>query len=356
MLEAKLDLEREFETIIGLEVHVELKTGSKLFCGCKTSFGDPPNTNTCPVCLALPGALPVLNREAVRYAVKAALALECRVARVSKFDRKNYFYPDLPKAYQISQYDLPLGSHGQVRIRVPDGQGGVRVKSVRIRRLHLEEDAGKLNHLGGDHLADAEESLVDLNRAGIPLIEIVSEPDLASPEEARLYLQELRAILRLLDISDLRMAEGSMRVDANVSLKPRDWSGSLEDLPRTEIKNVNSLRFVQRALEYEVERQRDLLLRGERVIRETRGFDEATGTTYSQRSKEEAHDYRYFPEPDLPPLVLEESWVEGIRAEIPALPDALRAELTAAGLGPKEAEALVTDPPALAYWRSLVAA
>ncbi|MCY0878657.1 MAG: Asp-tRNA(Asn)/Glu-tRNA(Gln) amidotransferase subunit GatB [Firmicutes bacterium] len=335
-----------FDVIIGLEVHVELKTASKLFCGCSTAFGSAPNSQTCPVCLGMPGVLPVLNREAVRLAVRSALALNCTVRPYSKFDRKQYFYPDLPKAYQISQYDLPLAEYGWVNIR-PSGQD---VKRVGIRRIHLEEDAGKLNHLG-QRLGDAVGSLVDLNRAGVPLIEIVSEPDMRSAEEARLYLTELRAVLSYLDVSDLRMEEGSLRCDANVSLRPRGYTGSLEELPRVEIKNVNSIRNVQRGIEYEIARQAELLSRGERIVRETRGFDDVSGRTYSQRSKEEAHDYRYFPEPDLPPLVLQSEWIEKERAALPPLPDAIRQDLIARGIPDKDVEVLVLDREAYQYWK-----
>ncbi|NMP22580.1 Asp-tRNA(Asn)/Glu-tRNA(Gln) amidotransferase subunit GatB [Sulfobacillus harzensis] len=338
----------DYDVIIGLEVHVELKTQSKLFCSCSAAFGAAPNSQTCPVCLGLPGVLPVLNQQAIELAVRSALALNCQVRPFSKFDRKQYFYPDLPKAYQISQYDQPLAEYGWVTIRGADG-----MKKIGIRRIHVEEDAGKLNHMG-IRLGDASGSLVDLNRAGVPLIEIVSEPDLRSPEEARLYLTELRAVLSYLDVSDLRMEEGSMRCDANVSLRPRDWTGSLEDLPRVEIKNVNSIRNVQRGIEYEVERQRELLSRGERIVKETRGFDDQTGRTYSQRSKEEANDYRYFPEPDLPPLVLDPSWINALKESLPALPDAIRASLVERGIPAKDAEVLVLDKDAYHYWQEAV--
>jgi aspartyl-tRNA(Asn)/glutamyl-tRNA(Gln) amidotransferase subunit B len=336
-----------FEVIIGLEVHVELKTASKLFCGCATTFGAAPNSQTCPVCLGMPGVLPVLNEEAIRMASRSALALNCQVRSVSKFDRKQYFYPDLPKAYQISQYDQPLAEYGWVTIRLADG----KTKKVGIRRIHVEEDAGKLNHLG-QRLGDATGSLVDLNRAGVPLIEIVSEPDLRSAEEARLYLTELRATLSYLDVSDLRMEEGSMRCDANVSLRPSSYTGSLEDLPRVEIKNVNSIRNVQRGIEYEIERQQELLSQGQRIVKETRGFDDATGRTYSQRSKEEANDYRYFPEPDLPPLVLDSEWIEDVRENLPDLPHAIRQSLAKRGIPAKDAEVLVLDREAYEYWNA----
>ncbi len=337
---------RKYEVIIGLEVHVELKTRAKLFCGCSTEFGAEPNTHTCPVCLGMPGVLPVLNRQAVVYAVKAALALECTVHSYSKFDRKQYFYPDLPKAYQISQYDQPLAEHGHV----PIFNDGAVVKTVGVRRIHLEEDAGKLNHLG-QRLGDAKGSLVDLNRAGVPLIEIVSEPDMSSADEARLYLTELRNILSYLDISDLRMEEGSMRCDANVSLRPSGYTGSVEDLPRVEIKNVNSIRNVQRGIEFEIARQAEFLANGERIVKETRGFDDQSGRTYSQRSKEEANDYRYFPEPDLPPLVLSDVFVREVKDTLPPSTQALRQELRTAGVQPKDVEVILADHSALAFWR-----
>lgn len=343
-------MSRDYDVIVGLEVHVELKTGSKLFCGCSTEFGADPNTHTCPVCLGMPGVLPVLNGEAIRMAVRSALALHCTVHARSKFDRKQYFYPDLPKAYQISQYDEPLAEHGWVEISPASGDP----RKIGIRRIHVEEDAGKLNHIG-QRLGDATGSLVDLNRAGVPLIEIVSEPDLRSAEEARLYLTELRATLSYLDVSDLRMEEGSMRCDANVSLRPHGYQGSLEDLPRTEIKNVNSIRNVQRGIEYEVERQAELLAKGERIVKETRGFDDAQGRTYSQRSKEEANDYRYFPEPDLPPLVLDQAWIDHIRDTMPKLPAAIRDELLERGIPAKDAEVLVLDRQAYKYWQQAVA-
>lgn len=336
----------EYQVIIGLEVHVELKTASKLFCSCAATFGAAPNSQTCPVCLGMPGVLPVVNQEAIAMAVRSALALNCVVHPFSKFDRKQYFYPDLPKAYQISQYDQPLAENGWVEI-------GQQPRKITIRRIHVEEDAGKLNH-SGQRLGDSAGSLVDLNRAGVPLIEIVSEPDLRSAEEARLYLTELKATLSYLDVSDLRMEEGSMRCDANISLRPEGYQGSLEDLPRVEIKNVNSIRNVQRGIEYEIERQRQRLTTGERIVKETRGFDDSTGRTYSQRSKEEANDYRYFPEPDLPPLVLESHWIDSIREGLPDLPAAIRDHLTARGVPAKDAEVLVLDREAYEYWMEAV--
>ncbi len=332
-----------YEVVVGLEVHVELKTKSKMFCGCANAFGAGPNTNTCPVCLGMPGALPVLNREAVRMAVAAALAFNCTIRQRSRFDRKQYFYPDLPKAYQISQYDAPFAEWGSVAIR----SGSTR-RTVRIRRIHMEEDAGKLNHLG-QNLQSSAGSLVDLNRAGVPLIEIVSEPDMSSADEARAYLNELRTVLSYVDVSDLRMEEGSMRCDANVSMKPVGFVGSLEDLPRVEIKNVNSVRNVGRAIEYEIARQSRLLAAGEAITKETRGFNDASARTYSQRSKEEANDYRYFPEPDLPPLMLTGEWIASVKAGLPTLPDAWRERLTGMGIADQDIETLVHDPAQLAF-------
>jgi aspartyl-tRNA(Asn)/glutamyl-tRNA(Gln) amidotransferase subunit B len=296
----------EYEVVIGLEVHAELLTDSKIFCSCTTEFGGAPNTHCCPVCLGLPGVLPVANKKAVELAVKAALALNCEIAGYSKFDRKNYFYPDLPKAYQISQYDLPLAVNGYVDIETEEG-----VKRIGIKRVHMEEDAGKLVHgEAGDY------SLVDYNRTGVPLIEIVSEPDIRSSEEARLYLNKLKSILQYTEVSDCKMQEGSLRCDANISLRPK---GSGEFGTKTELKNMNSFKAVQKALDYEIERQRKVLERGESVIQETRRWDESRGITVSMRSKEEAHDYRYFPEPDLPPVVIDREFVERIRAGIPEL-------------------------------------
>ncbi|MCR8635862.1 Asp-tRNA(Asn)/Glu-tRNA(Gln) amidotransferase subunit GatB [Paenibacillus radicis (ex Xue et al. 2023)] len=301
--------ETKYETVIGLEVHVELHTQSKIFCGCSTQFGAPPNTHTCPVCLGHPGVLPVLNKQAVEYAMKAAMALNCQVATDSKFDRKNYFYPDSPKAYQISQYDKPIGEHGWIEIEV-NGQ----TKRIGVTRVHLEEDAGKLTHVDGGYA-----TLADYNRVGTPLIEIVSEPDLRSPEEARAYLEKLKAIMQYCDVSDVKMEEGSLRCDANVSIRPY---GQKEFGTRAELKNMNSFRGVQKGLEYEEWRQADVLDSGGKVVQETRRWDEAQGKTIMMRSKEEAHDYRYFPDPDLVRLFIDDEWKARVKASIPELPDA----------------------------------
>ncbi|SHF54256.1 aspartyl/glutamyl-tRNA(Asn/Gln) amidotransferase subunit B [Caldanaerobius fijiensis DSM 17918] len=299
----------EYKAVIGLEVHAELLTKTKIFCGCTTEFGGEPNTHTCPVCLGLPGTLPVLNKKVVEYAIKAGLATNCQISEFSKMDRKNYFYPDLPKAYQISQYDLPLCHSGYIEIEV-----GGKTKKIGIRRIHIEEDAGKLMHTH-------DGSLVDYNRAGVPLIEIVSEPDINSPEEAYAYLTKLKSILQYIEVSDCKMEEGSLRCDTNVSLMPVD---AKEFGTKIELKNLNSFKAVQRALEYEIKRQRDVLESGDKVVQETRRWDESRGITLSMRTKEEAHDYRYFPEPDLVPIVVDREWVERIRAELPELPDQKR--------------------------------
>lgn len=322
---------KKYETVIGLEVHVELHTKSKIFCGCSTSFGAPPNTHTCPICLGHPGVLPVLNKQAVDYAMKAAMALNCDIARETKFDRKNYFYPDSPKAYQISQYDKPIGENGWIEIEV-----GGETKRIGITRLHLEEDAGKLTHVEG-----GQASLVDFNRVGTPLIEIVSEPDIRSPEEARAYLEKLKAIMQYCDVSDVKMEQGSLRCDANISLRP---FGQQEFGTKAELKNMNSFRGVQKGLEYEEWRQADVLDQGERVVQETRRWDEAQGKTLSMRSKEEAHDYRYFPDPDLVKVYIDDEWVKAIRASIPELPDARKARYVKEyGLPSYDAEVLTSS-------------
>ena len=296
------------ETVIGLEVHVELSTRSKMFCGCRNEFGADPNTHTCPVCLGMPGTLPVINKRAVEYLCKAGFALECAVAPFSKFDRKNYFYPDMPKNYQISQYDMPLTTGG--RVVLPSG------KTVRLNRIHLEEDTGKNIHAGG-HMTTSDATLVDYTRAGVPLMEIVSEPDIASPAEAEQYLMALRDVMLYIGVSDVKMHEGSLRCDANVSIRP---AGTTELGTKTEIKNMNSFKSVVSALEHEIERQLACAASGERIVQETRGWDEIRGVTYSMRSKEQAHDYRYFPDPDLPPLSLDAATLARWRAELPELP------------------------------------
>lgn len=298
---------QKYNIVIGLEVHAQLKTASKLFCSCSTEFGKEANANTCPVCMGYPGVLPVLNAKAVEYAIKAGLALDCQIDLNSKFDRKQYFYPDLPKGYQISQFDKPLCNHGKLDI------GN---KEVRILRIHMEEDAGKLVHAGADRLHGSEYSLVDLNRASTPLIEIVSEPDIANAQEAVAYVKELRKILLYIGVCDGNMQEGSLRCDINISLnKEGEPYGT-----RAEIKNVNSFRSISRAIEYEYKRQSQLLDKGEKVVQETRLFEENSGKTHSMRGKEDAHDYRYFPEPDLLPLQLEQTTVDALRASLPELP------------------------------------
>jgi aspartyl-tRNA(Asn)/glutamyl-tRNA(Gln) amidotransferase subunit B len=309
----------KYEPVIGLEVHVQLLTATKIFCSCSTHFGDPPNTNVCPVCLGLPGALPVLNRKAVEFAVLAAMALNCRINETSIFARKNYFYPDLPKGYQISQYDKPLSEHGFIEIKTAGG-----AKKIGITRLHLEEDAGKSLHEG---FANSSETTgIDLNRSGMPLIEIVSEPDIASPEEAYEYLTRLKEIILYTGVSDCNMEEGSLRCDGNISVRPR---GQKEFGTKTEVKNVNSFRFIREALEYEIERQIGVIESGGKITQETRLYNSAEGKTYGMRSKEQAHDYRYFPEPDLLPLVVDAKWQKEIRDTLPELPEARRKRLVA---------------------------
>lgn len=320
----------QYETVIGLEVHVELATKTKIFCGCSTEFGAPPNTHTCPICLGHPGVLPVLNREAVHYAVKAAMALNCKIAEKSKFDRKNYFYPDLPKAYQISQFDQPIGEQGWIEIEV-DG----RTKHIGITRVHLEEDAGKLNHI-----SNGKGSRVDFNRSGVPLIEIVSEPDLRSPQEAKAYLEKLKSIIQFTGVSDVKMEEGSLRCDANISLRP---VGEERFGTKTELKNLNSFRNVERALIYEQQRQQELLEEGQTIVQQTLRWLEDQNRTKIMRSKEEAHDYRYFPDPDLVELHIDEVWKERIRSSLPELPDARKHRYRNFGLSDYDANILTSS-------------
>ena len=338
---------RRYETVIGIETHCELGTATKMFCACPTVFGAEPNTQTCPVCLGEPGSLPVANGRAVEYAARIGLALHCRIAERSQFHRKNYFYPDMPKNYQISQYDEPLCVGGWLDV---DVEGEVR--RVGITRVHLEEDTGKSLHVGATgRIHGADYSLVDYNRAGIPLVEIVSEPDLRSAEEARAYAEELRAVLLALGVSDAKLEEGSMRFDVNVSIRP---VGHAELGTKVELKNLNSLRSLYRAVAYEAERQRRVLAEGGKLTQETRHWDEGAGRTEPMRSKEFATDYRYFPEPDLVPIEATASWVDGLRAELPELPAERRARLAeATGLPAKEVGWLVRDPEVLAYFQSV---
>jgi aspartyl-tRNA(Asn)/glutamyl-tRNA(Gln) amidotransferase subunit B len=357
---SQADLQRlateKYEAVIGLEVHVQLNTVSKIFCGCSTKFGDPPNSNTCPVCLGLPGALPVLNREVVSKAIKASLALNCTVNRTSIFARKNYFYPDLPKGYQISQFDKPIAEHGWIQLegKAPDGNPRTSngdlpaARRIGITRLHIEEDAGKNVH---DGFADSgNTSYVDLNRAGTPLAEIVSEPDMRTPEEAYEYLTRLKEIMLYLGVSDCNMEEGSLRCDANVSVRLR---GAEKFGTKAEVKNLNSFRYLQRALEYEIERQIGLVESGGKVVQETRLYNVAEGKTFSMRSKEQAHDYRYFPEPDLPPLIVSDDWKATVQAEMPELPHAKRVRLQSQyGLSAYDTEVLTASQALADYFEA----
>ena len=328
----------KYEPVIGLEVHVQLLTASKIFCSCSTRFGAPPNTNVCPVCLGLPGALPVLNKKAVEFATLAAMALNCRINETSIFARKNYFYPDLPKGYQISQYDMPLAEHGFIGIKTD-----AEKKKIGITRVHLEEDAGKSLHEGFPDAA--EKTAIDLNRSGVPLIEIVSEPEIASPDEAYEYLTRLKEIILYTGVSDCNMEEGSLRCDANISVRPR---GQKKFGTKTEIKNVNSFRFIREALGYEIGRQVEVIDSGGEITQETRLYNSNEGKTYGMRSKEQAHDYRYFPEPDLLPLVVDEKWKAQIAQSLPELPEARRQRMvTEYGITEYDAQVL-TDSKSMA--------
>ncbi len=342
----------KYEAVIGIECHVELKTNSKMFCGCPNEFGGEPNTKVCPVCLALPGALPVVNRAAIEHMILAGLAFGAEIPAFSKFDRKNYFYPDMPKDYQISQFDMPLTQGGTVRYWLEDGT----MKECRLTRIHLEEDTGKSTHAGsGDgRIAGSTYSLVDFNRAGVPLMECVSEPEIHSAQEAVGYLEALRRTLLQLGVSDVKMEEGSLRCDANVSIRP---IGASELGTKTEIKNMNSFRSVHRAIESEIERQISLVEAGERIVQETRGWDEVNGTTISMRSKEQAHDYRYFPDPDLVPIEISRETVERLRATLPELPLARFERYTGTfGLDVKQATQLIDNAPLANFFDAVVAA
>ncbi len=331
---------KDFEPVIGLEVHVQMATKTKCFCSCKVEFGAEPNTNVCPVCLALPGSLPVLNKRALEYAIKASLALNCKVHELSVFARKNYFYPDLPKGYQISQYDKPLATDGYIDIKV-DGKH----ERIRIHRLHMEEDAGKTIH-EGNH------SYVDLNRAGTPLMEIVSEPDIRSAVGARLYLEKLRNIMRYIGVSDADMEKGQLRCDVNISLRPK---GEEKFGTKVEIKNLNSFRFVQKAIEYEIERQAKVLSKGGTIEQETRLFDPSSGKTFVMRTKEEAHDYRYFPDPDLIPVRITTAYIEEIKNSLPELPDQKEQRfISEFGLTEYDADVLVADKDRAIFFEKAV--
>ena len=333
-----------YESVIGLEVHAQLLTASKIFCGCSTRFGAAPNQHTCPVCLGLPGVLPVLNKKVVDFALRAALATHCTITPTSRWARKNYFYPDLPKGYQISMYELPIAEHGSVEVTV---QG--HAKKVRLTRIHMEEDAGK-----SIHDAEAGASLIDLNRAGVPLLEIVSEPDIRSAEEAGSYLRNLRAILQYIEVCDGNMEEGSLRCDANVSIRPY---GDTEFGTRAEIKNLNSFRAVEKAIEHEIQRQTEVVEAGGRVVQETRLWDADREVTRSMRSKEFAHDYRYFPDPDLLPLVVDEAWVQAVQTVLPELPTERRTRLTQEyGLPAYDAEVLTARKDVADYFEAAVRA
>jgi aspartyl-tRNA(Asn)/glutamyl-tRNA(Gln) amidotransferase subunit B len=337
----------DYEVVIGLEVHAQLLTESKMFCRCSTDYANAaPNTHNCPICMGFPGTLPVINQQAVEYTIMTALAMNCEIPEFSKFDRKNYFYPDLPKGYQISQYDIPLSRNGYLTITI-----GGEERRIGITRIHLEEDTGR--HLERNESGEIY-SLIDLNRAGVPLMEIVGEPDLRTPEEARLYMEKLRTILVYLGVSSGRMEEGALRCDANISVRPR---GSEEFGAKVEIKNMNSFRSVERALAYEAARQIEELRAGRTIHQQTRGWREDKGITVPQRTKEEANDYRYFPEPDLPPLVISREWVEEIRSRLPELPDAKRRRfLEEYGLSPYDAEQLTAERTLASFFEAAMRA
>lgn len=338
----------DYEAVIGLEIHCELKTKTKIFCGCPTTFGADQNTHVCPVCLGLPGVLPTVNKRVVEFAIKAGLATNCEINKYSKFDRKNYYYPDLPKNWQTSQYDLPIAIHGHVDIDTPEGR-----KTIRLTRIHMEEDAGKLVH-SGNTIKDSASSDIDYNRTGLPLLEIVSEPDLRSAEEARAYMEKIKAIMEYIDVSNCRMEEGNLRADVNVSLRP---VGSQELGTRTEMKNINSFKGLVDAIDYEIERQTEVLDDGGHVRQETRTWDPEQGITLSMRSKENAHDYRYMPEPDLPPIVTSDETIEKYRAELPELPDARRARIEKDyGLSDYDAGILTSSRAMAEYFDTAVAA
>ena len=342
----------KYEAVIGIECHVELKTRTKMFCACANEFGGEPNTKVCPVCLALPGALPVPNREAILHMIAAGLAFGAAIPAFSKFDRKNYFYPDMPKDYQISQYDMPLTQGGTVRYWLDDGT----IKECRLTRIHLEEDTGKSTHAGsGDgRIAGSSHSLIDFNRAGVPLMECVSEPDIRSAQDAVAYLEALKRTFVQLGVSDVKMEEGSLRCDANVSIRP---ARSNEYGTKTEIKNMNSFRSVHRAIESEIARQIEILESGGRIVQETRGWDEVAGVTHSMRSKEQAHDYRYFPDPDLVPLEIDAALVERVRASLPQLPIARFERYTREyGIDVKPATQLIDHLPLAEYFERCVSA
>lgn len=327
----------KYEAVIGLEVHAQMLTDTKIFCGCSTKFGSEPNTQTCPICIGMPGVLPVLNKKVLEFAIRTGLATNCKISNYSRFARKNYFYPDLPKGYQISQYELPICEHGFLEIVVDS-----EIKKIGITRIHMEEDAGKNIHEGAGNY-----SFVDLNRTGVPLMEIVSEPDIRSPKEAAEYMKKLRTILRYLGVCDGNMEQGSLRCDANVSIRP---VGQKELGTRAEVKNINSFKFVEKALEYEIKRQIKVIEEGGKIIQETRLWDSDRGITESMRSKEEAHDYRYFPEPDLVPMTVEQKWIDEIKSSLPELPDVKRKRFVSEfGLPEYDAD-LLTSEKSIADW------